>query len=192
MSIGLIPSWRRAISAVAATAGFLVAFPAASAHAAYNPQPFQVGNLNSRMCLEINGWSTANGGLADQWTCLLDAQVNPDANQAWQFIAVNGYYQIKNAYSGKCLEVQGWATGNGATVDQWDCLYDSAGNPDANQEWNLAGIYRITNVNSGKCLEVQGWSTSNGGKVDQWDCLNNSSGQPDANQQWNLAGPFNM
>ncbi|WP_052433998.1 RICIN domain-containing protein [Streptacidiphilus melanogenes] len=170
-----------------AAAGFLVMLPAASAHAS-DPEPFVMENINSRLCLEIGGWSSANGGTADQWNCIYPGD-NPDANQAWRFEPVNGYYRIVNAFSGKCLEVQGWSQSNGATVDQWDCLSNSNG-PDTNQLWFVGGG-RVINVNSNKCLEVQGWSQSNGGRVDQWDCLSNSSGS-DPNQQWTLIGPYDM
>lgn len=173
-----------------ATAGLVIALPAVSAQA-MDPEPDVVVNANSRLCLEIGGWSTADGAGVDQWSCLYNSNGNPDANQAWQYVPVNGYYQIRNANSGKCLEVQGWGTGNGATVDQWDCLYDGNGNPDANQEWSV-GAGRIMNVNSGKCLEVNGWAAGNGAGVDQWDCLTNGSGQIDANQQWSVLGPYNM
>ena len=83
----------------------------------------------------------------------------------------NQYFIIHNINSGKCLEVGGWATNNGAGVDQWDCTGG------ANQQWFWDGK-SIRNRNSGKCLEVGGWATNNGAGVDQWDCTGG------ANQQW--------
>ncbi|MFD9030598.1 RICIN domain-containing protein [Streptomyces sp. NPDC059567] len=77
---------------------------------------------------------------------------------------------ILNLHSGKCLEVKGWSTANGAQIGQWDC---HAG---ANQQWTMhyAGEYLMTlvNVNSGKCLEIGGWRTDNGAPATQWDCHN--------------------
>ncbi|SEL32961.1 RICIN domain-containing protein [Streptacidiphilus jiangxiensis] len=144
-------------------------------------------NANSGKCLEIGGWAQNNGATANQWDCLHGSAASNgwfDENQVWTVNVVNGYTQIRNVNSGKCLEVQGWAQNNGATVDQWDCLYDGNGNPDKNQAWYIAGSGQIWNVNSGKCLEIGGWAQNNGALADQWDCLNDGNGNPDSNQVW--------
>jgi O-glycosyl hydrolase len=91
---------------------------------------------------------------------------------------VSGYYKLVNRNSGKVLEVAGFSTSNGGTVDQWT---DNGG---TNQQWTLtptsSGYYRLFNRNSGMDLEVAGFSTANGGTVDQW------TDNGGTNQQWSL------
>ncbi|MGY0235674.1 RICIN domain-containing protein [Longispora urticae] len=126
--------------------------------------PWEVKNDNSGKCLEVGGWSTANGAGVNQWDC------HGGNNQKW-VQRIRGYgYEIVNVNSGKCLEVGGWDTANGAGVNQWDC---HGGN---NQLWQeqydaTARRWIYLNIHSGKSLEVGGWSTANGARVNQWDYL---------------------
>jgi endoglucanase len=152
-------------------------------------QTFQVGgvyqiiNRYSFKPLEIAGWGTANGSLADQWDYL--------AGQNQQFkvqSAANGSYLLTPMHTGgKCLEVLGWSGSNGATVDIWS--YSGTGGN--NQNWLIQatdnGFYKIINVNSGKALEVTLGNNAaipfrNGSAVDQYDY---SGGK---NQQWGFVG----
>jgi hypothetical protein len=96
-----------------------------------------------------------------------------------------------NYHSGKCGEVYGSQTGNGANVDQWTC------NGTHTQDWyfDLWGtdqygneIGNIININSGKCFEVYNWGAGNGSNVDQWNCA--PLAQSHTNQLWDLNGPF--
>ncbi|MCC3764492.1 RICIN domain-containing protein [Glycomyces sp. TRM65418] len=81
-------------------------------------------------------------------------------------------------HSGKCLDVIGASTADGAEVAQYTC---SGG---ANQQWRLqdagGGYVRLVAGHSGKCLDVEGASTANGARILQWSC---NSG---ANQQWQV------
>ncbi|MEV8099244.1 RICIN domain-containing protein [Kitasatospora sp. NPDC085879] len=95
---------------------------------------FPLVNKNSGLCLEIGGWSTEWGAAADQWPCGKDGNGNyTQANQLWRLGSIGDpkYTYIINKNSGLCLEVGGWNTGNGATVNQWPC-----GNAQANQLWS--------------------------------------------------------
>jgi hypothetical protein len=87
---------------------------------------------------------------------------------------------IVSKNSGKCLDVAGAGTHNGANVQQYDC------HSGPNQLWTLTdkgnGYYLITAKNSGKCLDVAGVATHSGANVQQYDC---HSG---ANQLWKLDG----
>ena len=87
---------------------------------------------------------------------------------------------IVSKNSGKCLDVAGAGTHDGANVQQYDC------HSGANQLWTLTdkgnGYYLITAKNSGKCLDVAGVATHNGANVQQYDC---HSGP---NQLWKLDG----
>jgi hypothetical protein len=83
---------------------------------------------------------------------------------------------IRARQSGRCLDVTGGSTANGANVIQWAC-HDGS-----NQRWTLqavgAGYYRLVVDHSDKCLDVTGGSTVNGANVIQWTCHNGF------NQQW--------
>lgn len=77
-------------------------------------------------------------------------------------------FLIKNRYSGKCLDVGGWSTQNGANIIQWDChggdnqrfrIYDAGG-----------GYWYLQAKNSGKCLDVKDWAMWPGQQIVQWDC----------------------
>lgn len=80
-------------------------------------------------------------------------------------------------HSGKCLDVSGASSNNGAPIIQWDC------NGGQNQQWRLVPVgsyYRIVARHSGKCLDVTGASRVNGAQVIQWDCHGGD------NQLWSL------
>jgi lysophospholipase L1-like esterase len=81
---------------------------------------------------------------------------------------------IVGAQSGRCLDVSGYATANGAAVQLWAC-----GSGQSNQSWTYSSSKQLV-VYGNKCLDAYGRGTSNGTAVIIWDC----NGQ--ANQQWNL------
>jgi len=93
-------------------------------------------------CLEIGNFSTANGAAADQHDC------NTGPHQQWRFVP-SGFtgdsalarwlgpsFMIQNVYSGKCLEVAGSSTEDGAAVVQNDCYRG------LNQLW-FGHVYRF-------------------------------------------------
>jgi len=86
--------------------------------------------------------------------------------------------QIISKNSGKCLDVSGVATNNGANVQQWDC------HGGANQLWTLTdkgdGFYLIAARHSGRCLDVEGYGKGNGTNVSQYDCHGGT------NQLWSI------
>lgn len=140
---------------------------------------YQIINRYSFKPLEIAGWGTANGSLADQW----DYQAG--TNQ--QFIvqsAANGSYLLTPMHtSGKCLEIYSWSGANGGAADIWSYTGTGGGN----QNWLIQatdnGYYKIINVNSGKALEITLGNNPaipfrNGSAVDQYDY---NGGK---NQQW--------
>ena len=78
-------------------------------------------------------------------------------------------------HSGRCLDVDGATTANGAPVHQWPC------NGGLNQSWFVrpgGSAAEIVNARSGKCLDVQGASTAAGAAVRQWTCHGGD------NQKW--------
>ncbi|SDT44428.1 Aryl-phospho-beta-D-glucosidase BglC, GH1 family [Mucilaginibacter mallensis] len=140
---------------------------------------YQIINRYSFKPLEIGGWASNNGALADQW------DYDAGANQQFKVqAAANGSYLLTPMHvSGKCLEVWGGSGSNGGAVDMWD--YTGTGG--ANQNWLIQptydGFYEIINVNSGKALEVTlGTNPAipfrNGSAADQYDYFGGK------NQQW--------
>lgn len=85
-------------------------------------------------------------------------------------------YELVNVNSGKCLQISGASTADGAVAVQSTCSGAS------HQLWTrtavIGGYVTFANVGSGKCLEVAGASTANGAALDQAACT------AGANQQW--------
>lgn len=74
---------------------------------------------------------------------------------------------------GKCLDVAGASSANGAAVQLYDC------NGTAAQQWTVGTDGTIRAL--GKCLDVTGSSTANGAKLQLWDCTGA------ANQKWSVS-----
>ncbi|GAA3349375.1 RICIN domain-containing protein [Amorphoplanes nipponensis] len=81
--------------------------------------------------------------------------------------------RIVGVQSGRCIEVPGASTANGAQTQLGDCTGAS------HQIWTYTASKQLM-VYGTKCLDASGQGTSNGTAVIIWDC----NGQP--NQQWNL------
>ncbi|MET9512378.1 family 43 glycosylhydrolase [Streptomyces flavidovirens] len=81
-------------------------------------------------------------------------------------------YTIVNRSSGKCLDVAGGSSSDGANVVQWAC---SGG---ANQKWRIEDqgddTSRLVNVASGKVLDTADCSNADGADLRQWSWLNNT------------------
>ncbi|MBM9503488.1 glycoside hydrolase family 27 protein [Actinacidiphila acididurans] len=80
---------------------------------------------------------------------------------------------VTGAGSGKCMDVNGGNTADGATVTLYTC------NGGTNQTWTRTGG---TFQSLGKCLDVTGGGTANNTNVELWSC--NGGG----NQQWTTPG----
>lgn len=84
----------------------------------------------------------------------------------------NGYKHITVLHSGKCLDVEGRSTNDGAKLQQWDCHGGD------NQTWELiphsSGAYQLRAKHSGKCMDGY-WAVSGEG-VKQWSCATEKSG----------------
>jgi GH43 family beta-xylosidase len=81
-------------------------------------------------------------------------------------------YRIVNRNSGKCLEVAGGSTADGANIQQWTC------NGGTNQRWRLEDLAddtsRLVNVATGKAADVADCGTADGVDIRQWPWLNNT------------------
>jgi hypothetical protein len=115
---------------------------------------YRLVNVGSGLVLGVQNMSTADGGLALQWTD------NGTADHNWEMIADGTAVRFRNANSGKVLGVLNMSTADNASVLQW------ADNGTADHRWTLLdqgdGTYKIRNVNSGKLLAIQNNSTANG------------------------------
>ncbi|MEO3814232.1 beta-L-arabinofuranosidase domain-containing protein [Sphaerisporangium sp. B11E5] len=131
---------------------------------------FRLANGASGLVLGIQNMSTADGGLALQWTD------NGTADHNWELIIDGNAVRFRNVNSGKVLGVENMSTSDNARVLQW------ADNGTADHRWTLVdvgdGSQKIRNVNSGKLLGIQNGSTSNGAQAVQ-DSDNGS-----ADNQW--------
>ncbi|MFD0205621.1 MULTISPECIES: ricin-type beta-trefoil lectin domain protein [Saccharothrix] len=81
--------------------------------------------------------------------------------------------QVVGVASGRCLDVPGSTTANGAQLQLWDCH----GRP--NQSWTHNSARQLVVLGT-KCLDAYGRGTTNGTQVVTWDC------HGDTNQQWNV------
>ncbi|MCU1491240.1 MAG: hypothetical protein JWM85_2645, partial [Acidimicrobiaceae bacterium] len=127
----------------------------------------KVVNVNSGLCMQVDGNSTSNGADANQWECDQGSSKEWDlSNQG------SGQYELVNANSGLCLQVVDDSTTAGARVDQWECDQGSS------KLWTLtdegSGQYELVNVNADLCLQVDSSSTTNGAYLSLWSCASES------------------
>jgi Ca2+-binding RTX toxin-like protein len=84
-------------------------------------------------CVDVSNVSTADGAALQEYDCLGAAQ----ANQLWKVIPIAGqspYVAFQAKHSGKCADVSGVSTANGARLQQWTCLWGG------NQQWSFQAI----------------------------------------------------
>ncbi|MEU8582917.1 RICIN domain-containing protein [Streptomyces abikoensis] len=96
-------------------------------------------------------------------------------------LAESPVFQLANANSNKCLEIENSSRTNGTKAQQWDCN----GQPGANWQTRPidgTGSLNIINAYSGKCLEVADSSKENGAIAQQWDCTGSEA------QVWDKLG----
>ena len=94
--------------------------------------------------------------------------------------ATGGTYYLAVTKSGKCIDVPGASSANGALLQQWGCT-DGANW----QQFKLVAAgsnYLLQNIGSSKCIDVPGGSSTSGVQLQQWGCASAQT-----NQQWRLA-----
>ncbi|MFI6414745.1 non-reducing end alpha-L-arabinofuranosidase family hydrolase [Streptomyces sp. NPDC050585] len=84
-----------------------------------------------------------------------------------------GTGEIKGVASGRCLDIPGSATANGARAQLWDC------GGQANQRWTRTAAKELR-IHGSKCLDARGKGTANGTPVVVWDCNGGT------NQKWDV------
>ncbi|TCC00355.1 GDSL family lipase [Micromonospora zingiberis] len=120
-----------------------------------------VGAQSGR-CLDVPGYSTANGTQLQLWDC------HGGTNQQWTHTSGRAL----TVYGNKCLDAEGYGTTPGTRVTIYDC------HGATNQQWNVNANGTISGVQSGLCLDANAAGTANGTRLVLWTC----NGQ--ANQQW--------
>ena len=70
-------------------------------------------------------------------------------------------------HSGRCLDIEGISSANGADAIQWD--YWGGNNQIFRIEWIEGLHYRLIAQHSGRVIDVEGISTANGALLHQWD-----------------------
>jgi DUF1680 family protein len=120
---------------------------------------FRLINAASGLALGIQNMSTADGGLALQWTD------NGTADHDWVAIVDGDALRLRNVNSGKVLGVENMSTADNARVLQW------SDNGTADHRWTIVdvgdGSHKLRNVNSGKVLGILNGSTANGAQAVQ-------------------------
>lgn len=98
---------------------------------------FFISNAKNGAQLDVNNWSTSNGG------GIIIYNGGKGANEQWYFQYVgDGYYYILSRHSGKCLEVSSGSTMENAAIQQ------NAPNGDDRQLWRLLPINATCEVNA--------------------------------------------
>lgn len=116
------------------------------------------------LALEVGELNRDNGGAVRIW----DSE-GGDAQQ-WRFEpAGDGFYRIRNVFSGKLLDTALQGVENGTWVHQWeDTGADS-------QQWTMVpargqgGGFKICNKKSGTFLDIIGNIEDAGGQVQIWE-----------------------
>ncbi|WP_254705620.1 RICIN domain-containing protein [Streptomyces vilmorinianum] len=136
------------------------------------------GSLDGVRTLVTGGKALDNPGHSTTaGTQLITYTPNGGANQKWRFTRQpDGSYELVNAESGLCADVNGGSTAVGAKVIQWTCTGGT------NQRWTLTrgadGTYTVASVRSGLLLTTA--STADGALVTQ------QPGSGSALQRWTV------
>ncbi|MET7426723.1 beta-L-arabinofuranosidase domain-containing protein [Dactylosporangium sp. NPDC005555] len=130
-----------------------------SADGASSVPNYRLVNAASGLVLGVQNMSTADGGLALQWT----DNGTPDHN--WELVVDGAAVRLRNLNSARVLGIQNMSTAVNAVALQW------ADNGTADHRWTIVdngdGNHKLRNVNSGLVLGILNNSTANGGQAVQ-------------------------
>ncbi len=127
--------------------------------------------IHSNKCVDVRGNSQNVGAQAIQYDC------GDNANQQFNFVSVNGLYQIKPVHSGKCLGVQNASLVAEANIVQLNC------EASVNMLWKVEGEgaqQKLMLSHSNMCMNIKGAALSNEALIVQSPCGDAN------NQKWRV------
>ncbi len=86
-----------------------------------NPVQYELVNRNSAKCLDVAGASGSDGAAIQQYTCLGWGQTNQVFEGVPSSESDPSHDKYIAQHSGKCLDISGGSTANGALLQQWSC-----------------------------------------------------------------------
>lgn len=155
---------------LATTALVVLEAPAAAA----TPRgPFYYAGLGSKRCIDNPNNNLRDNIRMDIWNCVANAD-----NELWREIPTSdGFVEIKNVKSGKCLTVQNASLENNAAIIQYACTgtNNAQWRPSPAYDGSKWDYYFLENRRSGKCISVRNASVENGALLVQHECVFNGS-----------------
>lgn len=158
--------------------------PPVSGATAATTGPFQIVNYNSGSCAGLQGTSLSDNAVFTEYPC-----GSTGFNDQWNFIenfqSSTGYwwYQMQNAYSGKCAQPVGRSTTVGADIVQVTCTAPASSSSTCSsscsaQLWRIEttspysgyGYNYYYNRYSNQCLNTKDGLTTNGTHITQTNC----------------------
>jgi Alpha-L-arabinofuranosidase B (ABFB) domain len=121
------------------------------------PYSFAPSHAPTR-CLDDGYLSVANGASMIMWSCRTELQ-----QTFWAVDQKDGYFALRSALSGKCLQVRGASTVDGAVIEQSTCNYGPA------QLWMPSrydsSLMQLKSKLSGFFMDVAGDEVSSDGQL---------------------------
>jgi hypothetical protein len=125
-------------------------------------------------CVDVAADDTGVNGTGVQlWNCQSYAE-----DQHWTHNADGSLSTI-----GRCLDIVGNGTANGAQVELWDC------NGVGGQKWAQRADGSLFNPQSGRCLDSPSGATGNGTRLQIYDCNGSAAQKFAVNGGGQVAGP---
>ncbi|WP_329454317.1 arabinofuranosidase catalytic domain-containing protein [Streptomyces sp. NBC_01497] len=125
-------------------------------------------------CLDVAADDTGVNGTAVQlWNCQSYAE-----DQHWTHNADGSLSTL-----GRCLDIVGNGTANGARLELWDC------NGVGGQKWVQRADGSLFNPQSGRCLDSPSGATANGTRVQIYDCNGSTAQRFTVNGGAPIGGP---
>jgi Ricin-type beta-trefoil lectin domain-like len=140
--------------------------------------PYIIRNYHSGRCLEDHGFSRAHIQI-DQWDCV-GSPGHRQSNELWylDLDSTGVFFELRNAFSGQCMNIRGNSTANNAPIIQYTCgafvnevffrFFDA----------HVPSGYRFIGTINGptvKAFNISGAATGNGGKLIQWSVVDLSN-----------------
>ncbi|MEI2699663.1 MAG: RICIN domain-containing protein [Microthrixaceae bacterium] len=120
---------------------------------------------NNNRCLDVEGPSSADGAILQQWGCNSPAV----AEQTWSLVAADGqWFNLVSQLAGKCMAPQGGGTADGTKFTQGACDQSAAA-----QQFRLAksgSSWQLISRPTGKCVDVPSNVSSDGTDMQLLTC----------------------